>query len=75
MGAIYRDILPHTPNLRHLSLRFRDHSILLETLALLHAPNLESPTISRVHFWYVERSKLPWAALDRVLAERFPNVH
>ncbi|KAJ7301305.1 hypothetical protein DFH08DRAFT_946098 [Mycena albidolilacea] len=49
MGAIYRDIVPHTPNLRHLSLCFRDHSVLLETLALLHAPNLKSLTISRMH--------------------------
>ncbi|KAF7360714.1 hypothetical protein MVEN_00803300 [Mycena venus] len=42
---VYRDILPHTTDLRELSTSFRDTTIIIDTVVLLPAYKLESLTI------------------------------
>ncbi|KAF7330321.1 hypothetical protein MVEN_02470300 [Mycena venus] len=64
----YQQIFPHTTALKNISLRFLEASIILDTLALLPASNLESITIVLPPPFF-RRSlgdkdiEVPWAAL------------
>ncbi|KAJ7366116.1 hypothetical protein DFH08DRAFT_1071736 [Mycena albidolilacea] len=75
ISEFYGKILSHTPNLRHISLRFGSpgRRNILDILAPLNSPHLESMTISR-DVLYTGNS-LVWGDLDKALADpRFGNL-
>ncbi|KAJ7366098.1 hypothetical protein DFH08DRAFT_163348 [Mycena albidolilacea] len=75
ISECYGKILPHTPNLRHISLCFRnpESRSVLDTLALLHLPHLESMVITWGYGYAAD--SLQWGDLDEALADpRFRNL-
>ncbi|KAJ7352459.1 hypothetical protein DFH08DRAFT_805693 [Mycena albidolilacea] len=78
--SFYRRLLPHTIQLKELSLHFLEACIILDTLALLPASNLKSISIVLPPLFFRrspgnEDIEVPWSALDKTLADiRFRNL-